>query len=71
MASYPYQILTYRAGVIVNRRAARSRAAAELVFREAVEAAQRTVVVQRVPRRVEVQHGGAVIEYADVAVSGP
>lgn len=71
MAAYPYQILTYRAGVVVNRRAARSRVVADLVFREAVEAAQRVVVVQRVPRRVEVQHGGVVVEYADVAVSSP
>ncbi|HYF56556.1 MAG TPA: hypothetical protein VEA41_20045 [Salinarimonas sp.] len=70
MSRYPFRIITYKAGVKVGDRAGRSRAAAEQFFKEAVQAAQQTASTQKVPRRVELVHGGVVIECADLPVTG-
>lgn len=71
VAQFSFRIVTYRTGVKVNDQAARTRADAEQFYREAVEAARRTALSQKAPRRVELVHGGAVIASADLPARAP
>ncbi len=69
MAGSPFRITTYRAGVEVATVTRPTRHEAERVFADAVASARRVVERQKVPRRVELQQGGMLLDAADVAVA--
>jgi hypothetical protein len=64
--NYPFQIITYRAGAVVQKKTCRTRVEAETAFMKAVDAARLTAVRSRVPRRVELTSGTRPMSIVDL-----
>ncbi len=66
-ASFPFQVITYRAGTVVLKKTCRTRLEAEAAFNEAVDAARLTATRSKVPRRVELTSGNRPMSIADLS----